>query len=170
VNCVLSGDFQAQIREETIRQREIATSAEFDKRKAKEFENKLNQARSELVAKQTTAHQYTEQASSLGDRQDTSRKVPDIVAEMSQLERSVRKIETDTESTDELFDKYQHMHDKFTKLSTIISCLKDDIKELNVAIDRRTRHYKLTENYFVAFIKRSFKKIMEVRQFQVFWS
>jgi hypothetical protein len=98
------------------------------------------------------------------------RKVPDIVAEMSQLERSVRKIETDTESTDELFDKYQHMHDKFTKLSTIISCLKDDIKELNVAIDRRTRHYKLTENYFVAFIKRSFKKIMEVRQFQVFWS
>jgi chromosome segregation ATPase len=161
---------EAQIREETIRQREIATSAEFDKRKAKEFENKLNQARSELVAKQTTAHQYTEQASSLGDRQDTSRKVPDIVAEMSQLERSVRKIETDTESTDELFDKYQHMHDKFTKLSTIISCLKDDIKELNVAIDRRTRHYKLTENYFVAFIKRSFKKIMEVRQFQVFWS
>lgn len=45
--------------------------------------------------------------------------------------------------------------------------LQADINELTVALDKRKRHYKLTESYFVTYMKYSFKKILEFRQFKV---
>ncbi|RZB39350.1 structural maintenance of chromosomes protein 6 [Asbolus verrucosus] len=157
---------ESQINEEKVRQREIATGDEFDKRRAKELQQKLNEARSQMVLKQSKLSQYTEQAESVGERQETVRKVPEIVAEIDQLEKSVRKIETDTENTEELTQKYHQMVDKYSTVSNMLTSLNDDISELNVAIEKRSRHYKLTETYFVTYIKHSFKKIMEVRQFE----
>ncbi|XP_973544.4 structural maintenance of chromosomes protein 6 [Tribolium castaneum] len=155
-----------QMKEDQIRQKEITTSEEFDKRKAQEFKNKINEARSELVLKQSTVKKYTEQALSLGERLETAREVPDIANEINLLERNARRIETATENVEELLEKYHTMHERYDKLSTLLACLEEDITELAKAVEQRTRHYKLTENYFVTYIKHSFKKIMEVRQFK----
>ncbi|XP_044253818.1 structural maintenance of chromosomes protein 6 [Tribolium madens] len=159
-------ELEEQMKEDQIRQKEITTSEEFDKRKAQEFKKKINQAQSELVLKQAAVKKYTEQAMSLGERQETARKICDIANEISELERNVRRIGTSTENAEELLEKYHSMHEKYNELSTLLTCLNDDIKDLTKAVEQRTRHYKLTENYFVTFIKHSFKKIMEVRQFK----
>ena len=164
---VLRDEFQGQVQEEQTRQKEIATRDEFDKRKVKELEKRLSEARGQVATKQTAVGNYTQQATSLGERPETLRKVHDIATEITNLEKSVRKIEVTTENTDELVDKYQQMQEKFTKISALLNCLNNDIRELNTAIDKRSRHYQLTENFFITFIKHSFNKIMEVRQFQV---
>lgn len=86
--------------------------------------------------------------------------------EINNLERSVQRIETTTENIEELVDKYRTMHENYTNLSTLLTCLNCDIKELSVALEKRLRHYKQTESYFITFIKQSFKRIMEVRRFE----
>lgn len=45
--------------------------------------------------------------------------------------------------------------------------LQKDIQELTTAMENRNRHYKRTEDYFITYMKHSFKKILECRQFEV---
>lgn len=53
------------------------------------------------------------------------------------------------------------------QVADIMKKLYVNVDELNRSVDRRKKHYKLTENYFVTFMKHSFRKILEFRQFRV---
>lgn len=63
--------------------------------------------------------------------------------------------------------RYNELKEKCLKSADIMKSLQNDIIELSVALNKRNRHYKLTESYFVTYMKYSFKKILEFRQFKV---
>lgn len=64
-------------------------------------------------------------------------------------------------------NRYNELSEKCLKSAEIMKSLQSDIKELSLAVNKRNRHYKLTESYFVTYMKYSFKKILEFRQFKV---
>lgn len=51
-----------------MKKKEIATSDEFDKGKIKEYESKLNDARSEMTAKENVLRNNEQEAMSVGKR------------------------------------------------------------------------------------------------------
>ncbi|KAJ8925976.1 hypothetical protein NQ315_009831 [Exocentrus adspersus] len=159
-------ELQEEIKENQTKQKEIATSDEFDKRKIKEFENRLNAARSEMNAKLTVVQRYEREAASVGERLSDLRTVQTITNEINQIKHRIERIETDSENVTDVMERYNELSAKFTQSADIMKSLQNDIQELSTAMDKRNRHYKLTENYFVTFMKHSFKEVLEVRQFE----
>lgn len=96
-----------------------------------------------------------------------SRTINDITNDINEIKNKISRIETDTENVNDIMHKYNELTEKCLKSADIMKSLQDDIEELTVALNKRNRHYKLTENYFVTYMKYSFKKILEFRQFKV---
>ncbi|KAJ8935418.1 hypothetical protein NQ314_012837, partial [Rhamnusium bicolor] len=157
---------QLEIREYQTKQKEISTSDEFEKRQIQEFERRLNVARSEMVLKQTSLKKYETEASSVGERLPDLRRVPDISNEILEIKHRIARIETDTEDVADVMDRFRELSEKFSNSADIMKSLQSNIQELSMAMDKRKRHYKLTESYFITYIKHSFKKILEYRQFK----
>ncbi|XP_023020783.2 structural maintenance of chromosomes 6 [Leptinotarsa decemlineata] len=154
------------VQESQTKQKEIATSDEFDKRRLREYEVKLNEARSQMVAKQNELKACTNEASSVGERLPDLRRVPNITKEINEVKLRIARIETDTEDVSEVMERYNELSEKFIKSADIMKSLQTDVMELTSALEKRNRHYKLTESYFITYMKYSFKKILEYRQFK----
>lgn len=95
------------------------------------------------------------------------RRIPEITNDINQIKNRITRIETDAENVNDVMSRYNELSEKFLNSADIMRTLQADINELGVALDRRNRHYKLTESYFVTYMKYSFKKILEFRQFKV---
>ncbi|CAG9820931.1 unnamed protein product, partial [Phaedon cochleariae] len=155
-----------EVRETQTKQKEISTSGEFDQRRIRDYETKLLDARSQMVLKQNTVKNCTTEASSVGERLSDLRRVPVITQEINEIKHRITKIETDTENFEEVKDRYNELSEKFLKSADIMKNLQTDVNELTIALEKRNRHYKLTESYFITYMKYSFKKILEYRQFK----
>lgn len=95
------------------------------------------------------------------------RRVPEISADIKQIKNKITRIETDSENLDNVMGRYNELSEKCMKSADIMKNLQSDVNELSIAVEKRSRHYKLTESYFVTYMKYSFKKILEFRQFKV---
>lgn len=95
------------------------------------------------------------------------RHIPEITSDINQINNKISRIETDAENVDDVMGRYNELSEKCRKSAEIMKSLQADINELSVAVEKRNRHYKLTESYFVTYMKYSFKKILEFRQFKV---
>ncbi|XP_018567595.1 structural maintenance of chromosomes protein 6 [Anoplophora glabripennis] len=157
---------QEEIREYQTKQKEVSTSDEFDKRKIKEYERRVNEARAEMVLRQNALIRYEEEATSVGERLPDLRTVVDITNDINQIKHKIQRIETDSENATEVMDRYNELSAKYTQSKDIMQSLHKDVQELITAMERRNRHYKLTENHFIDIIKHSFRKILEARQFE----
>lgn len=91
----------------------------------------------------------------------------DINNEMNQIKHRIQSIETDPENINDLKERYREVKEKCTQVSAIMGSLHEDLQELVVVMDRRSRVCKLVEDYFINYMKSSFKKILERRQFEV---
>lgn len=64
-------------------------------------------------------------------------------------------------------DRHNELSEKYTKSVDMMKTLRKDLNELTFAMEKRHRHYKLTEVYFITHMKLSFEKVLSARQFNV---
>lgn len=95
------------------------------------------------------------------------RQIPDISNDITEIKNTISRIESDSDNVNDVISRYHDLSEKCMNSSKIMKSLQANIKELNVAINKRNKHYKLTESYFVTYMKYAFKKILEFRQFKV---
>lgn len=155
-----------KIKEKEFRIREISTHGEFDTRKLAQLEEKLNEHRAVVVTKQANIQNKAEQAQAIGPRPHDIRKVQDIVDKLSNLERSIKKIQQSTGSVESIMEQYKIVRDKCSNAITILNKLEENVEELDTAAKLRKKHYKATETYFIQYIKHAFKKFLEYRKFK----
>lgn len=155
-----------ELRENQIKQKETSTGEDFDKTRIGDYENRVKEARAQVAMKVNTLKQSEEEARAVGDRLPELRRVPSITQEINEIKHKITRIETDTENVDEVLEKYEELTSKFKKTADIMKSLQSDIAELSLAVEKRNRHYKITEKYFETYMKYSFEKILEYRQFK----
>lgn len=76
-------------------------------------------------------------------------------------------METMSDCSPNIVQEYKSLKIKYNECAHIMEKLRIDIKELTDALNRRNRYCKMTESYFISYIKYSFKKILESRKFKV---
>ncbi|KAL3288876.1 hypothetical protein HHI36_003322 [Cryptolaemus montrouzieri] len=157
---------QDQIREKKIRIREISTNTEFDDRKIAECEARLQEHRARLVTKQSNKEHHLNEATKLGLRPDGIRGVAEVMDKLSSIETAIRQIQTSSENIDDILEQYKNLTEKSDRANEILNKLGDNVNELKVAARMRKKHYQNTETYFISYIKHSFQKILEFRQFK----
>ncbi|KAK9874057.1 hypothetical protein WA026_002412 [Henosepilachna vigintioctopunctata] len=157
---------QEEIRGNNIRIKELSTSDEFDNRKIADYEARLQEHRTILVTKQAKLDSHTDKAEHIGTRPTEIRKVPEIMEKLNSIERAIRRIQTSNESADEVLEQYRLLNEKYSMAKMALKTFTESVNELKIATKKRKKHYKVTENYFISYIKHSFKKILEYRQFK----
>ncbi|CAH0551726.1 unnamed protein product [Brassicogethes aeneus] len=155
-----------KIHECQSRIQEISVGDEFFDRHIKTMTKDLNQIRAEMVIIQNTIQTQTTEAQTTGDRPEKLREVVAVSTEITEIERSIARIEVDTDNSPDMVDKFKTLKIKYNNNTVIMDQLKEEISELTVALQKRNRHCKFTESYFITYMKYSFKKILESRQFK----
>lgn len=79
----------------------------------------------------------------------------------------MRQLESEVENKDVLAKKYNECETRYHQAKELMETLKEDIKELRVASDKRHRFYSFTVDYFITCVKSSFEKVLKSRQFKV---
>ncbi|XP_050517633.1 structural maintenance of chromosomes protein 6 isoform X2 [Diabrotica virgifera virgifera] len=155
-----------EIREIRSKQKDMSTNGEFDKKRIKDYESRIESAMPDIRQKQNDLEKCTGEALAIGDRLEELRRVQAIAKEINDVKNKISSIESEAENLTDVVDKHNTLSDKYKKSVAIMESLNDDLNELSRAVDRRKKHYKLTEAYFVTFMKCSFEKILKHRQFK----
>ncbi|XP_072398773.1 structural maintenance of chromosomes protein 6 [Diabrotica undecimpunctata] len=157
-----------EIREIRSKQKDMSTNEEFDKKRIRDYESKIQSAMPDIKQKQNDLEKCTEEATAVGVRLGLGelRRVQVIAKDINEIKNKISSIETEAENLTDVKNKHDTLSNKYKKSVAIMSSLNDDLNELSRAVDRRKRHYKLTESYFVTFMKCSFEKILKQRQFK----
>lgn len=87
--------------------------------------------------------------------------------EINNITRMVRKIENTTSTIDEILKLYKEKISLQEETSALVNAAEEDLNELQKTLKKRSRHYKLTEDFCVTLIKHSFQNILRFRQFSV---
>ncbi|XP_057664311.1 structural maintenance of chromosomes protein 6 [Diorhabda carinulata] len=155
-----------ELRENLLKQQEVSTGEEFDKNRIGDYEMRVKEAGAEAALKRNALKQSETEARSVGERLPDLRRIQTITNEINEIKHKITKIENDNEKLEEILEKYDELTSKFKKTADIMKILQKDINELSLAVEKRKRHYKLTEKYFETYMKYSFEKILEYRQFK----
>ncbi|XP_048523241.1 structural maintenance of chromosomes protein 6 isoform X2 [Dendroctonus ponderosae] len=157
---------QEQLRTTQSEQRQHLTSKEFNEQRLKEFQRKVDHATSAVVLKQAEIDTKSTNAAKFEQRPAETRPVRVVANELSEISRTMARRESQCDNIEEVTEQYTALVAKYKSVAESMKSLYADLKELNKAVDLRKKHYKLTENYFLTFIKHSFKKVLELRQFK----
>ncbi|XP_050312592.1 structural maintenance of chromosomes protein 6 isoform X2 [Anthonomus grandis grandis] len=156
---------QEKIKECESKRRQLSTVGGFDQQRLAELQRKVDSARSVVVLKQTEVTTKTKNASKF-KRPEEIRNIPEINTEVQEITRAIARMENENEDIEVVSARHRQLIEKYKSVADIMKMLYKDREELDKAVDRRKKHYKLTENYFVTFMKHSFKKILEFRGFK----
>ncbi|KAG5887604.1 hypothetical protein JTB14_002613 [Gonioctena quinquepunctata] len=118
--------FKDEVQENQTKLKEISTSEEFDKRRVREYESKLNEARAQMVLKQNVVKKLTSEASSVGERLQDLRQVPNITNEIKEIQHRIARIETDAEDVTEVMERHNELSEKFMKSADLMKALQAD--------------------------------------------
>lgn len=158
---------QEEIQNLQTKKRQLTTSSDFDQRVLEELQSKVNKAQEALTEKQEAVTTKLTNATKYGKARPTElRTCQEIKSEIQQLARNISTIETESENIDRVTQKYRKLRDKDKSARNILEALDQNVKELIKGVQQRKTHYELTENYFQVYIKHSFQKMMEFRQFR----
>lgn len=147
--------------------REYEINRRFAARRLDDSKKRLCSAKDVLTKQQRVVDNFTQDASATGDRPDILRQVNVIMDQLKQDQRTIRSIESDMEDIEEVSEKYRNCKDRIKKIKEIMVIMIKDVKDLQLAIEKRNRYYHNTEEYFITFVKHSFQKVLEFRQFKV---
>lgn len=95
------------------------------------------------------------------------REEAEIANEIIELEKSVANIESMSHNITDVVQKYKALKLKYNETAHVIEKLNLNITALTEALKCRNRYCKITENYFISYIKYSFKKILETSNCKV---
>ncbi|KAL1512549.1 hypothetical protein ABEB36_002130 [Hypothenemus hampei] len=157
---------QEQIQQNTSNKKQLMSSKEIAKQKELEMRRKVENALAVVASKRTEVTSKTTNALKSGNRPSDLRGVAEISQEEQELKKNIERIEMESENIDEITEKYKSLVEKYQLASGVLMALCTDLEELNKAVELRQKHYKLSENYFITFMKHSFKKVLDFRQFK----
>lgn len=158
---------QEEIQNLQTKKRQLTTTNEFDERRLEELQGKVNEAQAALMQKQMTVTTKLSDATKYGKARPAElRSCEEITSEIQRLARNISTIETESENIDHVTEKYRKLRDKSKSARNILEALSQNLDELIKGEQQRKTHYQLTENYFQIYIKHSFQKMMEFRQFR----
>ncbi|XP_060528769.1 structural maintenance of chromosomes protein 6 isoform X2 [Cylas formicarius] len=157
---------QRELEERRAKRDQAVVNGQFAKRRIEEFRGKVAEAEASSALKKRVVEAKTAEAAELGARPPDLRAVVQVSHEISELTRNIYRIQTESDNIGHVTDRYRQLSEKFQNSAEIMDRLIGNVRELTVGVERRKKHYKLTENYFVTFMKHSFRRILEVRQFE----
>ncbi|CAG9858163.1 unnamed protein product [Phyllotreta striolata] len=155
-----------EIRENSVKKNELCTNHDYTSRLSEELNNRAAKIEAELQIKRKEVEKYSNEASKVGNRPAYLREVNVIVNEIEKIKHKITSIEVYTENIDDLIGKHKELSLTYTNSVDFINTLDSTVNVLSEGLSRRSKHYKLTENFFTMFMKISFKKILESRQFK----
>ncbi|XP_066259004.1 structural maintenance of chromosomes protein 6 [Euwallacea similis] len=156
---------QEQIKEKQSQQRQLSTNCDFYKQKLEECQRKKQNASEAVEVKQQELNTKTSDAKRLCERPLRLRSVPEISKEIKEISSNIAKVQTQAKDIIEMSQNYQFLKEKYDSICRAFKILNKNVLALDKAVQDRSRHYKIIENYFVTWIRHSFKKILEYRQF-----
>lgn len=155
-----------KIEEHKAKIRQMTVDKDYDQRKLQDYQRKVNEGQEIVNGKEKNARKKAIDASKLGERPAELRTVPEIFKEVQEISKTIARIETEADNIDQVASRYKELHEKYNTVSNVMRALEKNLDILGHSVEQRHKHYKLTENFFITFMKHSFKKILEFRQFK----
>lgn len=158
---------QLKLLEEEGRISELESSRRFAATQLEELKEAENRAKATLEQQEEKLRTAIEKAKNMvQDRIENARPIPDIVARMEELDKSVKRLQGQVVKPEELKLQYDNMNERYTKMKQMCNDLEDEAKELRSAYTRRRDNFKKLRKCCIRLIMYEFENVLEFRQFK----
>ncbi|XP_025836103.1 structural maintenance of chromosomes protein 6 [Agrilus planipennis] len=145
---------------------ESLVNIQCTKERLNEYQAKYKLIQSEYLATKANVNKHIEQAAALGERLSILRDVNEIMSDMDKINHIMRRVESSVEEPEYILQKIDEATKKHNQNSELLDALRSDVKQLQIASEKRKKIYKNIENYFKSIFSNSFLRFLQLRQFK----
>lgn len=158
---------QLKLLEEQGRVSELESSRRFATSQLEELKEAENRAKEALEEQEEKVRTKIENAKNMvTDRIENARPIPQIVARIEELEKSVKRLQGQVLKPEELKLQYDNMNERYNTMKAMCNDLKNEAKELRSAYTRRQDNFKKLRRCCIQLMMYEFANVLEFRQFK----